>query len=136
MHLIGMRVSIGGFLGIIAFGVLSVTRDLTTAIVTHAILFAVFLLLSLKRSGSLRNWVHMSIDAEYSLPYFVVAAVGLAFVTVGSYIAIFVEPGRDPDSMNKAQQIYFGVVFASIGGGIIPIAVSDWITDIRARLRQ
>ena len=135
MRPVAMLVSSGGFLGLLALGVLSATRDLAAALTTHAILFAVFLHFSLWRRGRLRGWLHMRTGAGNSLTHLVVAAMGLTFLIAGSHIAICAHSGTDPNSMDKAQQIYFGLIFASIGGGIFPIAVSDWIAYLRAKPR-
>jgi hypothetical protein len=128
MHLLGMLTMIGGFLGIISFGVLGVTRSMPAALITHGVLFVTFVAFSIRRSGGLSGWLNMKVKDLYSVHYSIIILIGLAFVIGGVCIAALIEPGSQPNSMTKFDQIYFGIIFASIGGGLIPIAVADWMS--------
>jgi hypothetical protein len=128
MHLLGLLMMTGGFLGIIAFGVLGVTRSMPAALFTHALLFLSFIAFSLKRSGGLMAWRNMKMQAIYSVHFSIIILIGLVFVIGGACIAMLIEPGGDPNSMTRFEQIYFGLIIASIGGGVIPISISDWIS--------
>ena len=130
-----MLTVIGGFLGIIAFGVLGATRSIPAALITHGVLFLMFVAFSIKRSGGLSNWRNMKVDALYSVHYSIIILIGLVFLIGGACIATFVEPGSEPNSMTKLDQIYFGTIIASIGGGLIPIVVADWMSKSRTRSR-
>ena len=124
-----MLTMIAGFLGVIAFGVLGATRSIPIAVITHGALFLGFIAFSLRRSESFSEWRSMKIDAIYSVHYSIIILVGLVFVTAGLYIATLVEPGSEPNSMTKTDQIYFGAIIACIGGGLIPISIADWLSQ-------
>ena len=130
-----MLTMIGGLLGIIAFGVLGVTRSMPAALITHGILFVTFVIFSIQRSGGLTEWRNIKVESLYSVHFSIIILIGLVFVIGGACIAILVEPGSEPNSMTKLDQIYFGTIFASIGGGLIPIAVADWMSNSQTRSR-
>lgn len=131
MHLLGLLTATGGFLGIIAFGVLGVTRSLPAALVTHGILFLIFVAFSIQRSGGVTEWRNLKVKAHYSVHHSIIILLGLAFVIGGICIATLVEPGGEPNAMTRSEQIYFGAIFAFIGGGLIPMAAADWMSSNR-----
>ena len=135
MYVLGTLILIGGFIGVIAFGVLGATRSMPAALITHGLLFVAFVAFSIRRSGGLSKWRKTKVDSFYSVHHSMIILIGLVFVISGTCVATLVEPGTEPNSMTKADQIYFGVIFAAIGGGLIPIATSDWISDHQTRSR-
>lgn len=135
MRLFGMLTMIAGFLGIIAFGVLGATRSLPAALTIHGLLFLSFVAFSIFKSGGLSRWRSVKVDGFYSVHFSVIILIGLVFVAGGASIAFFVDPGSAPNSMTKLDQIYFGAIIASIGGGVIPIAVADWHSNNQTRCR-
>ena len=138
MHLLGMLTMISGFLGIIALGVLGATRSMPATLITHGLLFLTFVAFSIQRSGGLSKWRSMKVNALNSVHFSIIILVGFVFVIGGACIATLVEPGSGPNSMTKLDQIYFGIVIASIGGGVIPIAIADWMSNspIKRRPRR
>lgn len=128
-----MLTMIGGFLGIIAFGVLGATRNMPAALITHGVLFLTFVAFSIKRSGGLSKWWNMKVDVLCSVHFSFIILIGFLFVIGGACIATLMEPGSEPNSMTKLDQVYFGTIIASIGGGMIPIAVADWMSKRHTR---
>ncbi|MGJ8656452.1 MAG: hypothetical protein ACSHX6_08370 [Akkermansiaceae bacterium] len=43
---------------------------------------------------------------------------GVAFIIAGIWAGLFAEPGSEADSMTKIDQVYFGVIFISLGLGL------------------
>ena len=127
---------IAGFLGIIAFGVLGVTRSMPAALITHGMLFLAFVAFSICKSGGLSQWRNMKVDAIYSVHFSIIILLGLVFVIGGVFIAFLVEAGSASNSMTRLDQIYFGAIIASIGGGVIPIAIADWHSNNQTRSRK
>ena len=124
-----MLTMIGGFLGVIAFGVLGFTRSVPAALITHGVLFLTFVAFSIQRSGGVSEWRNMRVNGFYSVHYSIIILIGVVLVIGGVFIATLVEPGREPNSMTKVDQIYFGIVIGCIGGGLIPIAVGDLLSS-------
>ena len=135
-----MLTMIYGLLGIITLGVLGVTRSMPAALLTHGALFLTFVAFSIRRSGGLPKWRNMKFAPLYSVHFSIIILIGLVFVTGGVCIATLVKPGREPTAMTQCNQIYFGTIIAAIGGGLVPIAIADWMSDSapgsRARRRS
>lgn len=120
---------ITGFTGIIAFGVLGATRSIPAALITHGVLLLGFVVWVIRRSGSVTDWLNMRNEPVFSVRPSIIVLIGAAFVVAGVWIATMIESGSGPRSMTRVDQIYFGSIFACIGGGMIPTAISAWLSE-------
>lgn len=115
---------ITAFTGIIAFLVLGVTRSIPAALITHGVLLLIVVVFSIRRNGSVVKWE----KPRFFVPPSIIVLIGATFVVAGACIATLIEPGSDPSSMTRVDQIYFGSIFACVGGGMILTAISAWLS--------
>jgi formate hydrogenlyase subunit 4 len=137
MGRLGVFICMLAFLGVPAFVTLGLSRSIKLSILVHVtlVLLVVFGICVCKRSLH-KAWLTLKPVTALHYHPVVILIIGLCFLAMGLWMAIAIEPGNEPNSMTKSDQIYFGALFAGMGAGVSLIAIEAWQNRVRPRNRN
>lgn len=125
MHPIGLLLMITGFSGVPCLCLYGLSEKLSISLVVHSVLVLSYLVYAVKKEGSFKAWLNQRTDSYYSVHPVVIVLIGILFTVIGIYIMIFGQPGKDPESMNLSEIIYFGAIFTLVGSGVFLVSLKD-----------